>query len=90
MNAISAPKVGKSWLVSDLALAIASGRPWLGMDCVPREVLILDNELHGETSANRIPKVAERRGVSVRYVQRNRRELEATGNANKGANSDAN
>ncbi len=68
MNVISAPKIGKSWLVIDLALAVATGRPWLGMDCVPGEVLILDNELHGETSANRIPKVAEVRGIDLEAV----------------------
>jgi AraC-like DNA-binding protein len=64
MNVIAQPKVGKSWLVIDLALAVATGRPWLGMDCVPGEVLILDNELHGETSANRVPKVAAARGIA--------------------------
>jgi hypothetical protein len=65
MNVISAPKIGKSWLVIDLALAITTGRPWLGMNCVPGEVLILDNELHGETSAHRIPKVATARGIDI-------------------------
>ncbi len=64
MNVISAPKIGKSWLVIDLALSVATGRPWLGMDCVAGNVLIVDNELHGETSANRIPKVAEARGIA--------------------------
>ena len=57
-----------SWLVIDLALAVATGRPWLGIDCVPGEVLILDNELHGETSANRIPKVAGARGIDIDTV----------------------
>ena len=64
MNIIAPSKTGKSWLVIDLALAVATGRPWLGMDCVPGEVLILDNELHGETSANRVPKVAAARGIA--------------------------
>lgn len=68
MNVISAPKIGKSWLVIDLALSIATGRPWLGMDCVPGDVLIIDNELHGETSANRIPKVAAARGIDIASV----------------------
>ncbi len=68
MNVISAPKIGKSWLVIDLALAVAMGRPWLGMHCVPGDVLILDNELHGETSANRIPKVAAARGIEIESV----------------------
>ena len=68
MNIISAPKAGKSWLVIDLALAVATGRPWLDMECVPGEVLILDNELHGETSANRIPKVAAARGIKLEAI----------------------
>lgn len=65
MNVIAAPKVGKSWLVTDLALAVATGRPWLGYGTQQRDVLILDNELHGETSANRVPKVAAARGLSL-------------------------
>ncbi|MCC7408385.1 MAG: AAA family ATPase [Phycisphaeraceae bacterium] len=64
MNLISAPKMGKSWLVTDLALAIATGRDWLGQfRCERGDVLILDNELHEETSAHRIPKVANARGI---------------------------
>lgn len=64
MNLISAPKMGKSWLVTDLAISIATGRDWLGhFRCERGDVLILDNELHGETSANRIPKVGEARGI---------------------------
>lgn len=66
MNLISAPKMGKSWLVTDLALSIATGRDWLGQfRCERGDVLILDNELHEETSANRIPKVANARGIPI-------------------------
>jgi len=66
MNVISAPKIGKSWLVTDLALAVATGRPWLDMfETVQGDVLIIDNELHGETSANRIPKVAAARRIRL-------------------------
>jgi hypothetical protein len=68
MNVISAPKIGKSWLVIDLALSVATGRPWLGMDCFAGDVLIIDNELHGETSANRIPKVADARGIPFEEI----------------------
>ncbi len=64
MNLIASPKTGKSWLVLDLAIAVATGRPWLGrFPTVAGDVLIIDNELHGETSANRIPKVAKARGL---------------------------
>jgi hypothetical protein len=66
MNVISVPKLGKSWLVTDLALSIASGRMWLESFQTERgDVLILDNELHGETSAHRIPKVAATRGIPL-------------------------
>ena len=66
MNIIAPSKTGKSWLVNDLALAIATGKPWLGTFHVERgDVLILDNELHPETSAHRIPKVADKRGILI-------------------------
>ena len=58
-NIVSASKVGKSWLAYGLALSVATGRKWL--DTFPTEagrVLLIDNELHRETLANRIPTVA--------------------------------
>ncbi len=67
MNIIASPKTGKSWLTLDLAIAVATGRPWLGRyETVPGDVLIIDNELHRETSAHRIPQVARARGVAMR------------------------
>lgn len=69
MNIIAPPKTGKSWLVTDLALAIATGSPWFGFPCEQGKVLIIDNELHGETSASRIPKVIEARGVPFAKVK---------------------
>lgn len=64
MNVIAAPKTGKSWLVNDLALSIVTGKPWLTRHAVNRgRVLILDNELHPETTAKRIPIVADARGI---------------------------
>ena len=69
MNVIAPPKTGKSWLVTDLAIAVATGRPWLDTFQTHRgSVLIIDNELHGETSAHRIPKVAEARGVPLEEI----------------------
>ena len=58
MNLIAAPKTGKSWLVSSLAFAVAMGRPWLGFDTSQGRVLIVDNELHPETLAGRLRRVA--------------------------------
>lgn len=66
MNVIASPKTGKSWFVADLAISIATGEPWLGQHQVKKgDVLIVDNELHAETSAWRIPKVGEARGLSL-------------------------
>jgi hypothetical protein len=69
MNVIASPKIGKSWLVLDLALAVATGRPWLEtFECVAGDVLIIDNELHWETTAHRIPKVMNARGIPLDVV----------------------
>jgi RecA-family ATPase len=66
MNVIAARKFGKSWLVTDLALAIVTGSHWLGRYAAePGEVLIIDNELHKETSAYRILKVLAARGYPL-------------------------
>lgn len=63
MNIIAPPKVGKSWLVMDLALSIAAGIPWLDTyPTVKGEVLLLDNELHRETSAWRFRKMVDEAG----------------------------
>lgn len=71
MNIIASPKTGKSWLVTDLALSVATGRPWLEtFQTVRGDVLVIDNELHPETSAHRIPKVMDARGVRVHQVGR--------------------
>jgi hypothetical protein len=59
MNVIAPAKTGKSWLVLALAMAVATGQHWLDtFQTVPGPVLILDNELHPETLAHRIPQVA--------------------------------
>ncbi|MHB8898076.1 MAG: AAA family ATPase [Thermoguttaceae bacterium] len=63
-NVIAGPKVGKSWLVAELALSVARGDPWLEtFDCERGKVLIIDAELHSETIAHRLPMVAEAMGM---------------------------
>lgn len=71
MNIIAPSKTGKSWLVNDLAFAIASGTPWLEtFDTEPGEVLIIDNELHPETSASRFTRIANARELDMGYVKK--------------------
>lgn len=63
MNVISSPKVGKSWLVAGLSLAIVTGRQWLGYAVERGKVLLIDNELHQETLGYRIKKVGDALGI---------------------------
>ncbi len=65
MNLIAAPKIGKSWLLMAMLLAIASGSDWLGFPCTTGRVLLLDNELHPETLAKRIMVVADAMGINL-------------------------
>ena len=69
MNLIAAPKTGKSWLTLHLALCIASGREWLGHTCTPQKVLYIDNELHRETSMNRLKLVLKASGIPYGEVK---------------------
>jgi hypothetical protein len=58
-NIIAKSKVGKSWGAYGLLLSIATGGHWLGkFACAKHKVLLIDNELHHEDLAHRIPAVA--------------------------------
>lgn len=62
-NFISDPKVGKSWAMYNLAIAVATGTDWLGIPVASGRVLIVDNELHPETLAHRLPTVGNALGL---------------------------
>lgn len=65
-NIIANPKVGKSWMSYGLALSIVVGAKWLDkFRCRRGRVLIIDNELHDETEAHRVPVVAEAMGLQL-------------------------
>ncbi len=59
MNIIAAPKVGKSWLVNSLSIAIATGLDWLGFKVEQGPVLVVDNELHVNTLTYRYMELAK-------------------------------
>lgn len=66
LNIISVSKIGKSWLLYGLQLSIVTGDKWLGRFATKRgRVLLIDNELHRPTIANRIKTVAEAMAVAV-------------------------
>ena len=64
MNIIASPKVGKSWLVSGVAIAVASGLDWLSFPVEQGRVLHIDNELHANTSAYRYRVISEAMNIS--------------------------
>lgn len=68
MNIIAAPKMGKSWIVLDLALSLATGRDWLGFKTSAGRTLLLDNELHPETFSDRFRRVASSCGLSDEQI----------------------
>jgi hypothetical protein len=57
-NIIAASKLGKSFLAGGLAWCVATGRNWLSHPVTQSRVLIIDNELHGETLSHRANEIA--------------------------------
>ena len=51
------PKAGKSFLICQLALAVASGTEWVGQDCKQKKVLYIDAELPIEVALNRMHNI---------------------------------
>ena len=58
------PKAGKSFLIVQLALAVATGKDWIGQPCHPKKVLYIDGELDPELTAERIKDLREKMGIS--------------------------
>jgi len=61
-NINAAPKIGKSWQAIGMAMMVATNQPWLDHHTTQSRVLIIDNELHPETIASRLRRVAEHYG----------------------------
>ena len=71
VTVVSGVKVGKSWMAMQLAICVAAGRPWMGMEVRRGRVLLVDCELHQETLDVRLKKVAEVMGVDPHAVAGN-------------------
>lgn len=64
MNIVSGTKLGKSWLSYGIGLCVVTGkRLWDTFLPVPGKALLIDNEIHPETLAFRLPRVAKSYGI---------------------------
>jgi len=61
-------KAGKSYLLMELATAIATGTSWLGWQCSKGKVLYVNLELDTASCANRFIDIWERTGIPARQM----------------------
>ena len=65
-----ASKSGKSLLLIELAVAVATGTEWVGFPCVRARALYLNLEIQTPQFMHRVYKVCERYGVPTQDVER--------------------
>lgn len=80
MNLIAAPKAGKSWATMAMAIAVATGTRWLGMETEPGRVLHIDNELHRKTLCHRYHEVSDAMGMPADVFMPNITAVSLRGN----------
>ena len=60
-------KAGKSFLLMELCIAIAEGRPWLGFNCRKGRVLYVNLEIDPASAINRFLKIYEALGLPMKH-----------------------
>lgn len=60
-------KAGKSFLLMELCISIAEGKPWLGFDCKQGKVLYVNLEIDPASAINRFLKIYEALGLPVKH-----------------------
>lgn len=68
MQISSGPKMRKSFLLLDLALSVATGKPWLGMETVAGPVVYVDAENQAALIRSRLPSVADGKKVDLQAL----------------------
>ena len=58
-----ASKAGKSFLLAELCLAIATGGEWIGLQCRQGKVLYVNLEIDGNSSINRFVDICKIKGI---------------------------
>ncbi|MCD8109155.1 MAG: AAA family ATPase [Clostridiales bacterium] len=62
-------KAGKSFLLMELAIAIAEGRPWLGFPCRKGRVLYVNLEIDPASAICRFFKIYEALGLEMKHTE---------------------
>lgn len=60
-----ASKAKKTWVLTDLAISVATGTPWLGRPTIKGKVLFLNFEIRAPHWQRRIEQVARAKGVKI-------------------------
>ena len=71
-----ASKAGKSFLLLELAMAVAHGKMWLGWSCAQGKVLYVNLELDRASCFNRIKMIEDAMGLSGERHVSNRKNIE--------------
>src|SRR5205085_10859373 len=58
-------KVGKTWLLLDLAISVATGTPFVKWNTTAGRVLFLNFEIHRTFLKDRLQLVSDRKGIST-------------------------
>ena len=61
-------KAGKSFLLMELCIAIAEGRPWLGFNCKKGRVLYINLEIDPASAINRFLRIYEALGIEPEHA----------------------
>lgn len=62
-------KAGKSFLLMELCVALAEGRPWLGFPCKKGRVLYVNLEIDPASAVNRFLKIYEALGIPPKNME---------------------
>jgi hypothetical protein len=65
-------KAGKSFLLMELCIAIAEGKPWLGFPCKKGRVLYVNLEIDPASAINRFLKIYEALGLPIKNCGQHR------------------
>ena len=61
-------KAGKSFLLMELALALASGSDWLGFNCKNSRVLYVNLEIDPASCINRFKTIIDAKGIDIKHA----------------------